>query len=204
MLGRWKRTVEPTAEPVTLAEVKAQCHVETSDEDTKLNDFIAAARERCETVTGRALITQTWELTLDEWPRDLSANGEDRYAIVLPRPPAQSVTSVKHFDTDGVEQTLTAVTDYRVDVRDPETRITPAWGTSWPSIRHITGAITVTSVHGYGDASTDVPQGLRQGMLMLIEQFYRHRGDDVTGLSTAKLSIRSHDIFMSHAVAMVA
>jgi len=50
-------------------------------EDTLISAQIAAARRYCESVQGRAYITQTWELWLDAWP--------DKDYIELPRPPLQ-------------------------------------------------------------------------------------------------------------------
>ena len=50
----------PTVEPVSLAEAKLHCRVDTTDENTLLSALIVAAREYVEQVTGRALITRTY------------------------------------------------------------------------------------------------------------------------------------------------
>lgn len=198
----WLRTNDPASEPVTTAEARLQCRFDGSSNDTFLGQAIAAARTRCEETTGRALITQTWTMTLDDWPYRSHLDGQDRHAIFLPRPPVQSVTSVSYVDEDGDTQVL-ATSAYRVHLGDPVTRITPAYGTTWPTIRKVTGAITIVSEHGYGDASTDVPDDLRQGMLMLIEHFERNRGDEVTGTVTAKFDIRSEQLFAPYRVSGV-
>jgi hypothetical protein len=54
----------PGEEPVTLAAAKAYCRVDASDEDALFTGLIAAARLEVETETGRALVTQTWRLTV--------------------------------------------------------------------------------------------------------------------------------------------
>lgn len=59
----------PGEEPVTLAEAKAFCRIDGSDEDALVNALIAAARLQVESLTGRALITQTWRLTMACAPR---------------------------------------------------------------------------------------------------------------------------------------
>lgn len=55
----------PGEEPVSLAEAKTWCRIDADDEDGLVNALIAAARLHVESLTGRALVTQTWRLTLD-------------------------------------------------------------------------------------------------------------------------------------------
>ena len=59
----------PGEDPVTLAEAKAFCRIDSSDEDALVEALIAAARLQVESLTGRALVTQSWRLTLDCAPR---------------------------------------------------------------------------------------------------------------------------------------
>ena len=59
----------PGEEPVTLAEAKAWCRIDAADEDALVSALIAAARLQVESLTGRALITQTWRLTMACAPR---------------------------------------------------------------------------------------------------------------------------------------
>ena len=59
----------PGEEPVTLAEAKSFCRIDGSDEDALVNALIAAARLQVESLTGCALITQTWRLTMACAPR---------------------------------------------------------------------------------------------------------------------------------------
>src|SRR5690242_18760477 len=54
----------PGEEPVSLAEAKAFARIDGSDEDALVGALIAAARLHVESLTGRALITQTWRLVL--------------------------------------------------------------------------------------------------------------------------------------------
>jgi hypothetical protein len=53
----------PGEEPVTVAEAKAFCRIDGSDEDALVEALIAAARLQVESLTGRALVEQTWRLT---------------------------------------------------------------------------------------------------------------------------------------------
>jgi uncharacterized phiE125 gp8 family phage protein len=84
-----KPITAPAEEPVTLVEAKAQCKVDHSADDALLAIFIQSAREAAEHITGRAFITQTWELVLDAFPAA---------EIQLSKPKIQSITSVKYLD----------------------------------------------------------------------------------------------------------
>lgn len=154
----------PAVEPVTLAEVKDHCRVEHDLDDALIEGLITAARELVEQRTGRALITQQWQWSLDA------------FAAVLcpPRPPLQSVDSITYVDTDGTTQTLSP-TEYRVDTATQPGRITEAYGKTWPAIRSVTGAVQITFTAGYGDYENTVPRALRQAMLLLIGGWYENR-----------------------------
>jgi len=54
----------PGEEPVSLAEAKAFARIDGSDEDALVSALVAAARLHVESLTGRALVTQTWRLVL--------------------------------------------------------------------------------------------------------------------------------------------
>jgi uncharacterized phiE125 gp8 family phage protein len=99
----YKITTAVTTEPVTLAEARLQCKVDSDDAswDAVLSGLCTAAREYAEHYTGRALATQTLEMVLDTFPE---CGGD----ITLDMPPVATVTSIKYDDTAGVEQTLAA------------------------------------------------------------------------------------------------
>ena len=59
----------PVIEPVTLEEFKSYLRIEGAGEDRELVDMLEEARQWIEDQTGLALITQTWLLSLDRWPR---------------------------------------------------------------------------------------------------------------------------------------
>ena len=81
----------PTVEPVSLAEAKLHCRVDTTDEDALISALIVAAREYVEQVTGRALITRTYRAM--EY-----ATGA---AFELLYPPLQTLDSVETCDIYG-------------------------------------------------------------------------------------------------------
>lgn len=175
----------PAVEPLFLAEVKNHLRVEEDqlEDDALIVALMETARTYFEGrhgILNQALITQTWEWTLDCFPR---------YATMpmrVPLPPLQSVSSITYVDTAGDTSTWSA-SNYRVDTASQPGRITPAYGEIYPSARNVTNAITVRFVAGYGSSWNDVPKPLRQAMLMLVAHLYEHREPVVVGSTPAEL-----------------
>ena len=152
----------PAIEPVTLAEAKAHLRMDGADNDSTINSLIKAAREDVEGDTRRALITQTLDVSYQYFGSKLE----------LPRGPLQSVTSVKYYDTDGVEQTLDT-TVYRVTTKgNLPSIITLDYGQEWPSLYDIEEPITIRIVTGFGATADTVPEPLRQAILLDMERGY--------------------------------
>ena len=142
-------------------------------EDDQISAWITAAREYCEKITGRALATQTIEAYMDGFPY--------RSEFELPRPPLQSVTSVKYKDSDGDETTMTADTDYIVDTDRDVGRVVLPYGKTWPSFTAYTvNPIKVRYVAGYY-ASNLIPKSIKQAMLLLVGYWYDNREAVLTG-----------------------
>lgn len=170
--------VPPALEPVTLDEVKAHLRVDVADEDAYIASLIAAARALSESLTGRALITQTLQMSLDRWP----SCGR---AVDLPRAPVQSIVSVEVVDASGSTVAVDAQ-DYEVDVLGIPARMMPARGSLWPVPGPRMGGIKITFVAGFGDIPGDIPSGLRQMLLLLCAHWFERReavaGDGLAGL----------------------
>jgi len=154
----------PTVEPVDLAEAKiAVNYAESqSDKDEWFLPTIVAAREWAENFTGRAFLTQTWDLKLDRFPS---------WGIELPKPPLQSITSITYIDTDGVTQTLGVslyTTSRPVGPYAMPGYVVPAYQQTWPSTRAVPDAVTVRFVCGYGTGAQTVPQSIRLAMKLQI------------------------------------
>jgi uncharacterized phiE125 gp8 family phage protein len=137
-----------------------------------------AAREHVEAYCRRALLSQTWKLVLDAFPCD--------DFLRLPRPPLQSVTSVKYIDGSGVQQTW-ASTNYVVDTASLPGRVRLAYGISWPFVRTQPNAVEITYIAGYGDAPEDVPESLKHGLKLWVGNLYENREPLVTGTIAVKL-----------------
>lgn len=168
----------PTSEPVTTAEAKTHLRVTTSDDDTYIGTLITVARKHVETITGRALINQTWDYFLDNFPPG------DK--IVIPLPRLSSVTTVKYTDKDNAQTTFTA-SKYIVDTNNEPGQIVLAYGESWPTFtpRPI-NAVEIRFVAGYGSGAANVPEGIKQAMLLLIAHWYENR-EPITDLNMKEI-----------------
>ena len=167
------RTAAPTVAPVTTAEAKAQLRIDHNDDDAFVAALIDAATNHVDGwsgVLGRALLTQTWRGHLNAFPDD------DRDGIDVPLPPLQSVSSISYVDRDGATQTLNSARYRVLDSGTERGRIVLAFGETWPQTRDQEQAVTTTFVAGYGDAASDVPQAIRQAILLMVSHWYEHRG----------------------------
>ena len=165
---------EPAEEPVTLLEIKNHLRITHDDEDATLQMYAKAARMYAETtLCWRAFITQELELTKD-WFLPV---------FKLPRPPLQSVTSITYTDHENNVETVDAA-DYIVDTDSEPARIVPAYGETWPSatLAPVNG-VRVRYMAGYGDGPQDVPEAIRQGILILAGHFFEVRQPVVIGTS---------------------
>ena len=165
---RWaiKIASEPATEPFSLAEVKEDLRLESSEtaEDTFLTRLIKAVRVRTENYCSRQFINATWDLYMDEIPTEFR----------VPRPPLTAVTYIKYYDTDGVQQTMDS-SIYTVDTISEPGAITVAYGKSWPSFREIRNTINVRYTCGYGATGSKIPADILQAMLKLIGDGYEFR-----------------------------
>jgi len=173
------RITAPTVTPLTLTEVKRHLNVTTTDKDAMISLYLQAATDYVDGewgFLGRALVTQTWLLTIDEFP-----DAE----IKIPLPPLQSVTSVKYDDPDGVEQTVVS-TDYYVDSASEPGWVVPVANVSWPTPLDAVNAVRIEFVAGY-DPSTDsppdltanIPFNIKAGILLLTANMFEFRQENV-------------------------
>src|ERR1700716_540555 len=174
-----QQTAGSPVEPVDLAGAKAHLRVDISDDDALIQWLIVAARDYVERASGLSLLTQTWKLYLDRWPRagvmEFWPWAAPPSTILLPRFPVQSVTSVQWFGSDGSTNTV-ASTDYAVDLVRRPPRIVPVVGNFWPSMSLVPqNGVVVTFAAGFGAQPLTMPPTLRQAMLLLLGTWYENR-----------------------------
>jgi uncharacterized phiE125 gp8 family phage protein len=190
---RWalRQSVAPTIEPVDLARAKNWLRVDIDDDDALIADIIATARDYCEGMTGVGMLGQTWQMYLDRFP----LGDRPEYwpwsaqpgAILLPRYPVQSVTSIVYTDSNGTPTTV-AGTDYVLDNVSTIPRIVPAANKSWPGTSFAPqNAVVVTFPVGYTLAT--LPPKLQQAVKMLIGLYYANREDIVIGTRLVAITV---------------
>lgn len=174
-------SVQPTEEPVSIAEANEHCRIVLTDENAWISNAITAARRLCETFLKRCFVTTTLRLTLDEMPA---------WEFYLPRPKLIAVTSVKYRDLSNVQQTISAA-DYTVDAYTEPGRITPAYGLTWPiGITH-TNAVEVIYTAGYGAASA-VPASIKHAILLTVGYWNENR--EAVGQSMSELPMAAKSL----------
>lgn len=152
--------VTPPATPlVPLADAKAMLLVDHTADDTLITALIVAATIEAQGVAARSFVTQTLQLSLDAWPCD--------NAVRLPFPPLLTVTSVKYFDADNVEQTIAAA-DYIVIADTTPGLIVPASGKAWPTDLRTWSPIRIRYTAGYG-AAADVAASAQGEIVQLVK-----------------------------------
>lgn len=163
----------PTAEPVTLAQVKAHLRIDAdiTDDDALLAGLIPAARGQAEHRTGRRFGVQTWERTLDAFPAG---------PILLPNPPVTAVVSIEYDDTAGDEQTF-AAENYRARLAGEPAAIRAL--TSWPATLGEEGAVRIRYTCGLTAADPRWPS-LQAWMLLAIGTWYANREAIAAGTLT--------------------
>jgi uncharacterized phiE125 gp8 family phage protein len=171
-----KLKTPPPAEPVTLVEVKSLLRIDDSDDDNLISSMITAIRQRAEEWTRRSFLTQTWTLWMDEFPfrSGNTMNKLNGRVIIIPRPPMQSVAFIKTYDSDNSTVTFDT-SDYFVDTASSPGRVALNDNSSWPTSLRIFSAVEVEFIAGYGSSASDVPEGIKQGMLQWIKLLFANK-----------------------------
>jgi uncharacterized phiE125 gp8 family phage protein len=67
-------------------------------------------------------------------------------------------------------------TSYRVDRNATPGSVKTLYGQTWPPHLQDDNAISVTWWGGYGASGTDIPQAIRNAILLCVSEFYEKRG----------------------------
>ncbi len=163
-MSLWDRVViaTPPASPVdtllSLDAIRRHVVIDDATSDGELTLFLREAVAMIDGPQGigYALLEQSWRLSLDCFP------GE----ITLPGAPVQSVDEIVYHASDGTLQTL-ASSDYAYDLDRSPVVVRPAYGKSWPATRYEPGAIKITYSLGL-PAGDDVNPRLMTALLLHI------------------------------------
>lgn len=158
----------PLVEPVSIGEVRSWLRVDNAEDDVQIATLIAAARLAIERATRLALISQTWRITLDRWPKD--------GVLHIPLAPFQSLVS---FVTYDASRTATSVSSsaYTLDSAPLSPRIRLEAALLQPGLAM--AGVELQVVVGFGPDGASVPAPLRQAIKQLVANGFEHRGDDI-------------------------
>jgi uncharacterized phiE125 gp8 family phage protein len=158
------QTAGPPAEPLSLDEAKAFLRIEHNDDDQVIAALIAGARIHVETQAQLAMMTQSWRVVLDRWPK---------HGRVAVRPaPLKALTAARVYDFAGNAQPL----DTQAFVPDIGASMLAFVPWAVPAPTRIAAGIELDVTVGFGDATTDVPEPLRQAVRLLVAHWYENRG----------------------------
>jgi uncharacterized phiE125 gp8 family phage protein len=168
---------QPTQEPISLGEAKRHLRAEEfDDDDLYISSLIMVARDYVEGFQNRSLAPKTYELILDTFPCNRGYK-----PIRLPRTPVSSVLSVKYTLANGSTTVTHPPASYVVKA---DGDIVPAYNKLWPSDELTSGdAVKIQYTAGY----TEIPAATKQGMLLLIGNWYENREPVVMGKTVEKI-----------------
>jgi|WetSurMetagenome_2_1015567.scaffolds.fasta_scaffold25135_5 hypothetical protein len=188
MEGHLKIITEPLVEPVTAAEVKLHAHISHSVEDSLIESWISSARKSAEDFQRRAYIYQELELSFDHFPC---------MPILLPRPPAIWVKSIRYYDYLNTETALyetfddpTTTTEepgilpstnnqFLIDTDNEPGRICHAYGYLWPSVTlRDMNAVKIRYVAGQGSSADDVSPIVKDAIMLFCTHKNENRSSE--------------------------
>jgi uncharacterized phiE125 gp8 family phage protein len=174
---RYIRAFATVATDVATFSVDIDVVVGDTSDDAYLTALIIAARKYCEGFQNRAFITQSWELSLDDFSADV---------IELPKGNLQSITSIVYTDSANVATTL-AATEYTSSTRGILGRLCPAYNKTWPSFTPCPlDSVVITYVCGYGATAASVPETTKQAIYLLVSHWYEQREIVSTAMNISK------------------
>lgn len=154
---------------ISTSDMKNFLRVDTSTDDTLIDDFIETATESVSQYLRRAVNTCTLELRMDAFgnghslgstlsegvydlPKSYGFANPD--AIELPFAPIVSITSIKTYDRENTESTFSAAS-YGLDTSGG--RIYLNEGYEWPTDLRDENAVVIRYIAGYGFTSVPLP-----------------------------------------------
>jgi uncharacterized phiE125 gp8 family phage protein len=147
---------------IDLPTVKAHLRVDSVDEDTLIESYLAAAQAAVESATGKLFAPDTVTQQLPGFP------GCDK-PIRLWKGPVAAPVTVTYDGPAGLAQPLA---DFRL-IEGSSGKLLPAYGASWPCAYAAEGSVQVSYMAGY--ASGEAPPELDQAVLLLAGHYYANR-----------------------------
>ncbi len=157
----------PATTPVTLVEAKNWARVDITEDDDLITSLIENATDQIQIVTGRQLVTATYDYFSSTWELN------DKGILEIPLGNVASITSIKYKDSDNNLQTW-ASSKYEVNLKSQIAQIRPVSSESFPSLGDEFNSVEIRFTAGYGSASS-VPDRLKTAVYMMVSDAYENR-----------------------------
>tara|TARA_R100000734_G_C3312620_1_gene103686 strand:+ start:1361 stop:1936 length:576 start_codon:yes stop_codon:yes gene_type:complete len=184
-------TTAATTYPVSLTEAKSHLKVDTNVDDTYIESIIKAATQLSEEYTNRFFI----DTVVTQYASDF------KEIETLFKSKVSEVTHVKYYDSNNTLQTLSD-TVYDEQLNYEPAQIQLADGQSYPAFTKRNDAVEVKYTVGYGAAS-DVPEIIKQAILLTIGNFYANRESVIVGRMVSELPQNSKWLLDTYKVQIV-
>lgn len=149
--------------PVTLPEVRRHLRNPPEEDNDFIRSLIRASTRRAAHYQGRDYMTTVYNYYFDDFPVNRR--------IELPRPPLQSVASVKYQDADDAQQTFSSSSYQVVTYTDEAGFIEVGSTSSWPMVYDKADAVAIQFTSGYS-AIHLVPETAKAAIKLFVEAQY--------------------------------
>jgi uncharacterized phiE125 gp8 family phage protein len=178
--------------PVSLTEAKSHLKVDTSADDTYITSIIKAATQLSEEYTNRFFINTVIDQTCSSFA-DLET---------LFKSKVNDVQYVRYYDSNNNLQTLNATVYDKMLSYEPS-QIQLAKNQSFPTITKRNDAVICRYTVGYGGSASDVPEIIKQAILLTIGNFYANRESVIVGRMVSELPQNSKWLLDTYKVQIV-
>lgn len=178
-------TVQPSIEPVTVAEFKTFAKVSGSQDDGLITDLLKDARIACENYTNRSFINTTYKQVQDcfeydnfggysvynqlAYEQDVDLIDTRQGYIKLAYPSVSSITSLTTYNSSNVAAVYSS-DNYFLD--DAGGKLIIDEGATMPTDIRTRAGIECIFVAGYGASAADVPSIISRAIIIYAQSMY--------------------------------
>lgn len=156
--------VAATSLPVGRDQLKRDRRIIHDDDDIMMDASIRAACAFAESMSGFAILTQTWKISLRCAPFE---------RLYFPKYPVTGIVSIDYYDTDNVAQSA-VVDDYTLYDSGVDNWLEPIDGAVWPATKSRPDGLSVTFSVGGGLMKNEE---LRRAVIMIAADWYDQKDE---------------------------
>lgn len=184
---------EPSDTAISIDSLKTHLRIDNDVEDDLLEALIFAATERVEEYISMKLIVQRWAVYWDNfytrkkhepwWDgvREMAVSALYADSAILELPFGKVYGDAYEFTTFDQTNAPYVFDDtlYIVDTKSKQSRIALKMGQTWPStVLAPVNGIKFEADYGFGTAENNIPNSIKQALLITCASFYENKGDD--------------------------